>query len=69
MLDLAGTCMIQFFGATAPLRQAVSSPHGPQKNVNITLDKPGVLWHGLAHGNPRICEILPKKMLDFWGTI
>ena len=43
MLDLAGTCMIQFFGAAAPLGQGVSSPHGPQKDVNITIDKGLVL--------------------------
>jgi len=35
--------MVQFFGATAPLHQAVSSPHGPQKNVNNTIDKRLVL--------------------------
>lgn len=35
--------MIQFFGAVAPLGQVVSSPHGPQKNVNNTIDKRLVL--------------------------
>jgi hypothetical protein len=61
--------MVQFFGATAPLRPGGVNPHGPQKNVNNTIDKRMVLWYRLAHAYPRKCEILPKKLLYFWALI